>query len=267
MVKNFRIMLIALVVACVFVQTSFAQEEMQYRKVKVENAACEMGILYKGTADGMDIGVSAVATGKGADFRKWKVTKIKLKIGGERIKPDVSGKFFVREESFMRVPAAVLFAIIGATYEAPDGTSKFAEGVSRVGLALGLGLLVLQAKGDIPGERCIFRLKKEIADRITYGKDAIEVTIENPETHQTRDIAIGITKPPVKAGAEPEYDKMSREELGRLVDGLGSKVAALERRQSDYKYGQDPQYDELQAKIDGLRTEQGKVFKIWAEKE
>lgn len=257
----------AVTTLAVFLATSvLAQEEIQYRKVKVENASCELGILYQKTAEGMSIGISAVATGKGADFRKWRVAKVRLKMGRERIKPDVSGKFFIREESFMRVPAAVLFAVIGAMYEAPDGTSKFDETLGKVGLALGLGLLVLQAKGDIPGERCIFRLKNETADRIAYGKDAIEITIEDPDRHRTRDISIGITEP-AAAGAAPDYGKMSREDLGRLVDELGSKVATLERRQEDYKYGRDPEYDELQARIDGLRTEQGKVFKVWAEKE
>ncbi|MBN1526217.1 MAG: hypothetical protein JW919_01345 [Candidatus Omnitrophica bacterium] len=265
--KRIRTVAATIIFTHLIAVTAWADEEMQYRKVKVENAACELGILYKKTGEGMDIGVSAVATGRGAEFRKWKVTKIKLKIGSERIRPDVSGKFFVRQESFMRVPAAVLFAIIGATYQAPDGTSKFDENLGRIGLALGLGLLVLQAKGDIPGERRIFRLGKETAGRIAYGKDAIEITIENPEKHQVRDIAVGITRPPAEAEAAPGYDKMTRDELGRLVDELGSKVAALERRQSDYKYGRDPQYDEIQSKIEGLRTEQGKVFKIWAEKE
>jgi hypothetical protein len=214
----------------------------------------------------MDVTVSAIALGWGAEFRHWRIDKIKLKIGDARIRPDKSDLFFVRKESFWRIPAAVLWAVIGAMYESPEGTSEFDKVLTNIGLAAGLGLLTLQAKGDIPGEKCVFHLKKDIADKIAYGKDSIIVSISDSYTHENYDIRIGMTRAPSKEAKGPHYGGMTKEELQKTMVGLDEEAVALEKDLSSYKYGQDPQYDEIQARIEDLRSEQARAYKAWSEK-
>jgi len=242
-----------------------AEEESQYRKFKFDRATCDVGIRYKASGEGLDIGVSAIALGKGANFRRWRVSDIRLHVAGGVERPVKSEKFFVNKESFFRVPAAVLFAVIGAMDPGPSGTS-LSKGINRTGMAVGMGLLVLLAEGDIPGERCSFSLDGKTASAIGGKNDAIIITIENPDVHEKETIRIGITKPDTSS-AEKDYSAMSSNELSSLVSDLGGKTAALEEEQKGYKYGKDPEYDIIQRKIESFQTERGLAYKALLEKE
>lgn len=254
-----------LVSLLLFPALSLAQEESQYRKFKFDKATCDVGIIYKTTPEGLDIGVSAIALGKGADFRRWRINDIRIHAAGGVERPVKSEKFFVNKESFFRVPAAVLFAVIGAM-DPGYSTGSVSKGVNRAGMAVGMGLLALLAEGDIPGERCSFSLDNETISNMNSGRDAIIITIENPDAHQSETIKIGIAKPSPGV-PEKDYTKMSRSELETLVDDLGSKAASLEESQKEYKYGTDPEYDVIQRKIEDFQTERGVAYKALLENE
>ena len=247
-----------------FGKFAFSQEEIEYKKFKLEESSCDVGVRYKNTPKGMILGVSALATGKGAEFRKWKVSGIKLNIGGERFKPDIDEKFYVTEESFWRVPGAIVIAAIGAFGE--YGGSDMNNTLSKIGVGLGLGLLALQANGEITGERCIFSLPADVVAKIKEGQDTIEIMIENENLHLNNTIKIGVTKPTGELKDKYNYDKMSQKDLIDLVGSLKSKIVSLEQEQSAYKYGEDPQYDEIQRTIEKLETERGMAYKTWFER-
>lgn len=248
-----------------FLQNAFSQDEIQYKKFNLDTAICNVAVMYKRTPETMDVGVSAIATGMGAEFKKWNVTDMNLSIGGGKIKPERSGKFYAKEKSFFRVPAAVLFAALGTQVKTTG--SDLEQGIAKAGVAAGLGLLVLQAHGEITGARCIFRLNRETVDKITKPKDAIEIMVENEEMHAKYKIKIGIAGLPLKAKPRFEYDKMSQEELLNLVAVLEGQVKILEKNQASYKYGSDPEYDEIQRKIERLETERGMAYNVWFERE
>lgn len=234
------------------------QEEVQYKKFKLDDVSCDAGVVYRRTDLGLDIGVSAIATGKGAEFRKWEVTDIRMRMSGEAVRPDKSEKFYTTEESFFRVPAAILFAAIGTQIHVAG--SSLEKGVAKAGVALGLGLLVLQARGEIAGEKCLFRLTSARAADIREGQDAIEVTVENRPLHRKETIKIAIVRAPREAAAGRDYDAMTTAELGATVDRLALEVAALEEEQKEYRYGEDPRYDAVGQKIETLQAERGLAY-------
>ena len=246
-------------------QPVFSQEEVQYKKFKFEKASCDVGVVYRKTKTGMDIGASAIATGKGAEFRKWDIADIRLYIDGRRIMPGKSGKFYVKKESFFRIPAAVLFAVLGTQVDVAG--SDLEQGIAKAGMAIGLGLLVLQAEGDITGERRVFNLDKELESKIEESRDSLEITLENTGMHEKESVRIGIAKAPAGAVTEAEFSGMGSDDLRGLVDTLEGEVASLEKEQGLYKYGVDAEYDEIQRKIEKLQAERGMAYKMWFEKE
>jgi hypothetical protein len=256
--------LATLIIASAIPAYAFPQEEVQYKKFKFENAEMHVGILYKDRPDGLDIGVSAIATGKGAEFRRWRITYLKLNIDGERIRPDRSDKFWTREESFFRVPAAVLFAVLGACTDVKGSTTE--QVLGRAGLALGLGFIALQAKGDIPGERGIFNLDERHKKMIAEGRDTINIIAENEDLHLNESVTIGIVIPSAAKGPKYDFASMDREALSRLVNTLEARIKVLREQQASYKYGEDPKYDEMQARIEELQTEHGMAYNAWLEK-
>lgn len=259
------IKILAISVSIFFITSAaFSQEEIEYKKFKLENSSCDVGVRYKNTPKGIVVGVSAIATGKGDEFRKWKVSEIKLKLGGERYKPDKEGKFYVTEESLFRVPGAIVFAAIGALSD--YGGSGLEEGISKTGAAIGFGLIALQANGEITGECCIFNVPAATVDKIEEGKDSIEILIENEDQHLKDIIKIGLIKPTGEMAKKFDYDKMNQGDLLSLVDDLKGRIVSLEKEQSEYKYGQDPEYDDIQRKIEKLETERGMAYKIWFER-
>jgi hypothetical protein len=265
--RTISFVIILAVTACVIFPAPCATgEELQYRKVSLDDVSCDIGIRYADTSEGMDVAVSAIALGWGTEFRHWRIDKIKLRIGNARIRPDKNELFFVRKESFWRIPAAVLWAVIGAMYESPEGTSQFDKVLTNIGLAAGLGILTLQAKGDIPGQKCVFHLKKDIAEKIAYGKDSIVISLNDEYTHESYDIRIGMTKAPAGEKNGPDYSGMSKEELQKTMMKIDEQATALEKDLSLYKYGQDPKYDDIQSRIESLRSEQARAYKAWTEK-
>lgn len=242
----------------------FSQEDTEYRKFKLEDSSCDVGVHYKKGAKALTLGVSAIATGKGAEFRKWTVTDIRLRLGDKRIKPDEEGKIYVTEESLFRVPAAIAFAAIGAFGE--YGGSNLNNNLSKIGVGVGLFFLALTAKGEISGERCLFYIPEDMADKIEEGKDDIEITIENEDQHLKNTIKIGLIKPSVDTIKKYNFSNMNKDELSKRMDSLKNQVVLLEEEQSAYKYGTDPQYDAIQRKIDLIETERGFVYRAWFEK-
>lgn len=236
-------------------------ENVQYRKFRFDDSTCDVGVIYKDTARGTNIGVSAIAMGNGVEFRRWKVTYIKLGIGPEKIAPDAQGKFYVTKESFFRIPAAVLFAAIGTQIDV--GGSGFKKGIAKAGAAVGLGLLALQAKGEITGERSVFHLDRKTAEDIIEGRDSIEVIIENEDLHAKHDIKIGLMKPLTGTATGPDYSRMSREELDTLMGSQTARLKVLDEEQSRRKYGEGPEFDEIQRKIEALQAERGMAYKAW----
>ncbi|MDD5427640.1 MAG: hypothetical protein PHI58_00165 [Candidatus Omnitrophica bacterium] len=262
--------LCTLTFAFVFLWTGLAfsqaqpPEELEYKKFKLEKCACDAAILYRPTIKGMDIGVSAIATGKGAEYRKWRVTDIRIHSGDERIRPDQSDRFYVKEQSLFRIPAAVLFAAIGTQIGVSGSTLE--KGIAKAGAAIGFGLLVLAAQGEITGEKAIFHLDDERAEKVLSGASFVEIKLEDSEQHWSDTIKIGIAKPAFKSDNKDIYDKMSRDELSKLIDDLGGRVTDLEKEQGVYKYGTNPEYDQIQSEIEDLQTQRGVAYKVLFEK-
>lgn len=241
-----------------------AQEENQYKKFKMDNETTDAAVIYKIRPGGMDVAVSAVTTGKGAEFRKWEVTDIRLRIAGEAVKPDSYGRFYVTKESVFRYPAAVLFAVIGATVSAEG--SELSKGVTRVGAAIGLGLLAATAKGNITGQNATFKLSDELANKIGDG-DAVEITTEDTNFHWKDVIRTGLM-PPSAVAVTPstDYSGMTKDQIFMKMDIMKSEIEGLETKQSSYKYGEDPEYDDIQKKIESLETERGLAYRAWYDK-
>ncbi|GEM_PF-1567651 len=245
-------------------EMAISQEDLDYRKFKLDNETCDVAVLYRDTKDGADVAISAIAMGKGANFRKWLVTDVRLRSGEDRIRPDDYGKFYVRQESFFRLPAAVLFAALGTQINVSG--SSLNQGIGKAGAAIGLGLLAWAAKGDIEGYKCLFRLNKDIADRIKAGRVFAEIKVENQDEHLQDTIKIGIAKQASRADNKAKYEKMGQDELAKLIAHLGWRAKTLEEEQSSYKYGVDPKYDEIQSRIEDIETQRAVAHEIWFEK-
>ena len=248
--------------------SAHAGEEIQYKSFKFDRVSCEVGLLYKNTPGGMQIIVSAIAYGKGAEFRKWKISDVRISmggLGGTRIKPKKTNKFFVKKENFWKYPSAVLFTVIAA--QMPASGSALEKGITRTGAAIGMGILTLAAEGDIAGERCVFDLDSSVADRIIEGADFIEITVENPDIHKSEAIKIGLEKGVPKAAACEECEKMSQDDLMNMIDKLEARIKELEAEQGEFKYGVDPQYDKIQYDIEYLQTKRGLAYQTWLEKD
>lgn len=267
--RGFHFVFIAVLLAALFFCADLpASEEIQYKSFKLDDVSCEVGLLYKNTPGGMQVIVSAIPYGKGSEFRKWKITDVRISmggLGGTRIRPAKTSKFFVKKENFWKYPSAVLFVVIAA--QMPASGSNFDKALTRTGAAIGLGILTLAAEGDIAGERCVFDLDSSVADRIVDGADTIIITMENPDIHKTEVIKIGLEKGVSRAAACDECQKMSQEELIDMVNRLEARVKELEAEQGAFRYGADPQYDKIQRDIESIQTKRGIAYQIWLERE
>lgn len=261
-ISRLTIAVIGIWALCMSAPGVSAQEQAEYKKIKLERVNCDIGALYTLKPDGAEIGVSAIATGHGAEFRKWIVSDIRLNIDGQKIRPQTEGKFFVNKESLFRIPGAVVFAVIGA--QIPAAGSGLQKGITRTGAAIGLGILALAAEGDIPGRRCIFTIDKTLVDRIVEGRDRIEITVEDPGLHIKEVVTIGLLRPEAAPKLISDYERMSLDDLQRTVDELGGQASLLEVRQRSYRKGEDPEYDRIQEGIDDLQTRRGVAYKVWA---
>ncbi len=247
-----------ILIACAMValtsSSALSEGKVEYKQFRLEKASCDAAIAYMVVEGQLNIGVSAVAYGKGAEFRKWEVKEIRIVIDGERIKPDTIGAFFVRKGSLFRFPAAVVFAALAAQVDAAG--SDMHKGITRTGSGIGFGLLVMQAKGDIGGERYTFHLNRDIVDKIVEGRDVVEITIENTVLHLKEGLKIAIQKAPAE-GARFDYNNMEQDELMQIIETLDGQVDTLKKNLGNYKYGADPEYDKIQKKIEDLEVERG----------
>ncbi|MDP3789550.1 MAG: hypothetical protein Q8R48_04025, partial [Candidatus Omnitrophota bacterium] len=191
------------------------KEGVQYKKVEEDRTSVDAGIRYGRTPDGMDIDVSVIATGKGADFRKWEVTDLRLNIDGERVKAEEVQKFYAMKQSIFQGAAAAVFTAIGSQYTryadqagsgevCPVTGEKIASGkekvggaagaIDKAGMAAGMGLLTSQAKGEMTGYKTGFKLNKDQAQKVSEGKGALEVTVENEQIHERKKIELPLAK-------------------------------------------------------------------------
>ncbi len=253
-----------LICGAFFAGSAFSLEEVEYKKFKFEASSCDVGVHYKSVQKGLLIGVSAIATGKGAEFRKWKVLDIKINMDGRRIRPDEESNFYVTEESLFRVPGAILFAAIGAFGE--YGGSNLNNNLSKIGVGLGMGLIALTAKGEITGKRCLFNIPQDEFDKMIEGRDSVDILIENEGLHLKESIKIAIIKPSGELGNKYSFTNMTQDGLSDLMDSLKDKIVVLEKEQADYRYGQDPEFDVIQKKIESCEAERGMAYKAWFER-
>lgn len=263
--KHIKHILSLILITMIVSPQAFCQEELEYKRFRLERAICDAAVLRAPLKSGMDVAVSAIAVGKGSEFRKWTISEIRLNIERIRIRPDKTGKFYVTKESFFQIPAAVLFAAIGTQIDV--GGSSLEKGIAKAGAAIGLGLLVLQAKGEIDGEQCVFNLDETLAGKIVDGRDFIEITVENRDLHLKDTVKIGLVRKPDIDEPLPDYNSMSKDELSKTVDDLKVRINTLEAEQGSYRYGKDPEFDSIQNKIGALETKRGLAYRAWYEKE
>lgn len=243
----------------------FSDEEVEYKKFKFEASSCDVGVRYKSAQQKeLLIGVSAIATGKGAEFRKWKVSDIKINFDGRRFRPAEESNFYVTEESLFRVPGAIVFAAIGAFGE--YGGSNLNNNLSKIGVGLGMGLIALQANGEITGKRCVFKIPPDELDKIDAARDYIYIIIENEDLHLKESIKIAIMKPSGQLSDKYNFDKMTQGDLSKLMNTLKDKITMLEKEQTNYKYGQDPKFDVIQKEIESREAQRGMAYEAWFEK-
>jgi hypothetical protein len=257
---------LAILVSAVCVAASaLAGEDMRYKRFDLDQASCDVGILYKERPGGIDIDVAAIATGRGSEFRKWEVTDIRLRISGGKLRPSAEGKFFVNKESFFRVPSAVVFAVLGT--QIPAYGNAWNKTVTRAGAAIGLGVLAFAAKGDIAGRRCVFSLDRAVAGRIDDRTDAVEITIADSFLHLSYTVEAPLVRPGLPTAPAPDYGRLTQDELRNTINALAMEAGMLRKEQAAYKRGEDGRYDELQRKIEDIETKRGIAYKFWYERE
>jgi hypothetical protein len=190
-------------------------EGIQYKSVDVDRTTVDTGIHYQDTeGGGMNIDTSTLATGRGTDFRKWKVTDATLVVDGENIRPSGKENFYVPKESAFRKTATTVFIALGSQYKGytdkaqsgevcpvtgkpktdTESRGHTEEAIDRAGMALGLGLLLSQAKGEITGQKCHFRLNKEQAQKVKEGKGVLKIGMENIDTRFRKQAEVPLGK-------------------------------------------------------------------------
>ncbi len=192
------------------------------------------------------------------------MSDIKINSDGRRFRPDKESNFYVTEESLFRVPGAIVFAAIGAFGE--YGGSNLNNNLSKLGVGLGMGLIALQAKGEITGKRCVFNIPPDKSDGIKEGRDYIEILIENENLHLKESIKIAIIKSSGELSDKYNFANINESGLSDLMDTLKDRIAVLEKGQVDYKYGQDPEFDVIQKRIESCETERGMAYRAWFER-
>ena len=183
-------------------------EWLQYENVKEEDFDVNVGFRYDRKEKGMEVDVTAVATGKGADFRKWEVTDTKLVIGGKTVRPGEYDRFYGKKESIFRWPATFVFGAIGTQYQrygpacssgqvCPVGSQGEKVGgvanvIDKAGMTAGLALLTSQAKGEITGQKSTFKLDEDLADEMDKKGNYIKLIVENKEKNIKKRIKIPV---------------------------------------------------------------------------
>lgn len=184
-------------------------EWLQYKSTGEKDFELNAGIRYERKPDGtVDIDVASMASGKGADFRRWEVVDIKLDVKGSAVRPKTHRKIYGSQESLFRAPAALVFAAIGAAYgiygkecsssgstcavSSGDHRGAVAKTIDTAGMAIGLGLLASQAKGEITGQKASFTLTNEEAKELK----GIKITVEHKTTNKKTKVTVPIENIP-----------------------------------------------------------------------
>ena len=207
--------ILAFFAICVISSTVFSDETNEYLQhvvIKEGNTSCDLGILYRETEEGLEVEVAGVATGKGADLRRWEISDIKLDVEGAYIRPVSNNFFYGERKSIFALPAAFVFAAIGTQYEMYGNNCSsgqlchvtghpergaIATGIDKAGMTVGLGLLAAQAKGEIRGLKSVFKLNKDEA--ILFGKNSarIRFVLEDNSTSRKKKLSTSIVEPPL----------------------------------------------------------------------
>ena len=189
------------------------EEAVQYKKIEGDRtpSTCDAAVVYKPTLDGMDVDTAVAVTGKGADFRQWTVDDTTLRIDGELVTPSKKEKIYIEKESYFKGPAVAAFTALGAQYrrhaeEAESGEvcpvtgekktastkKRTDEAIDKAGMAAGMGLLASKAKGEITGQKAVFKLNREQAQKVIDKKAVLQVSAKNKSTHQDQNFKTSI---------------------------------------------------------------------------
>lgn len=179
------------------------QVQVEARIMYVTNKARDFGIEWAIVATPKEGGktqyeVSTVAKGQGADFRKWipQSTELIPVGGGKPELPAIETKIYIEKTGKLQMLAVPLFAALGSQYvgRAGDAASHpgtpcsagsdegehkgIHEGVDRVGMAAGMGLLASQAKGQMEGRKYTF-----LSD-IPLSNALFRTRVQNKDKHE-----------------------------------------------------------------------------------
>ncbi|MBD3425891.1 MAG: hypothetical protein GF409_01515 [Candidatus Omnitrophica bacterium] len=197
-----------------------SEEWIEFRSSEKRNFKANVGILYQVTKKGeVNIEVASLATGEGAESRKWKVIDTKLLAGSRRLRPESYNEIYGTKESLFRMPATVVFTAIGAAYGAygnrctsggschvtgqEHARGGTARGIDTVGMAVSLGLLASQARGEITGQKALFKLDPETASTIT----GVKLTVEHIGSGKRSRVTVSIEKLP--EGLRKEFNEFA----------------------------------------------------------
>jgi len=195
---------------------------IEYQNIKRGKLTCDVGVLGKDMPENqVELTVVVVAVGKGTDYRKWVTTDIKLDIDGNLFRSGELQKFYGQQKSLFRLPAAFVFGAIGSQYEMYGDSCEsgqtcpvtgqptvqqpergpIARGIDKAGMAAGLSLLTLQAKGEITGVKAKFRIQDEVVKKAEGKKSIVKLVVENKEKKKKERFQFDIDKILAKMGA------------------------------------------------------------------
>lgn len=235
-----KVALIILIAALFAATSAFSSEErMEYKRFNPEEVSCYTAVKYNFSGDKLRVAVSAITCGKDSRPARWAVSGININIAGRSIKPNTSAEFFTRRESITGFPAAVAF-----------------EALSRTPST---GLLVKRSEGDLSGLRHTFYLDTGTMEKIDEGRDFIEITLEDAKSSLKKTLKISLKKPPFEE-ERFVYDAMSPEDLTKIIDALSAQEAVLEKNLANYRRDADPEYEEVERKIEDIQAERALAY-------
>ena len=102
-------------------------DALAVKTVKKGKTTLEIGALPKVTKDGVEVDVMTYATGKGNNYRKWKITDVKMNVGGELLRRTKGDTCFVDVGEAATKPIAVIGTVLntavpGDSYD--EGSSQ-----------------------------------------------------------------------------------------------------------------------------------------------
>ncbi len=175
--------------------------QLLYDSVTKEDVTANTAMVLRKEGAQILLEVSALATGKGTQFRTWVPDKIILLLGKDRLKSSTLVPYYLEKESVVTNLAPALFAIIGAQYaagarkaEAAKGTpcsqsgeseapgqerGKVARAIDQAAMAGGMTLLAKQAKGQMEGRKATFDVTTELS---RLGNAVVLLRIVNTDT-------------------------------------------------------------------------------------